>query len=405
MPISKKVKKTIKRPRIRPIPRVLLLVETSRAYGRRIVEGVARYAFEHGPWSIHFEERGFESCPPIWLKEWDGDGIIVRSTNMKLAQVVKATKLPFVELYGNTRVGEAQVRMDSELGTHLILDHFVSHGLRHFAYFTYGQNWWTQIQSDFFCRAVQERGSECHVYKSPVAFRTLPVWHESYRPNVVEWLRSLPRPVGIYAAADLHAIRLLDVCRENNIAVPEEVAIVGVGNDPVLCETVRPTLSSLDLDARRIGYEAARLLAEKMAGKDTREIVEIPPSRVVIRQSTDHMAISDPDVVQAMHFIRDYACSGINVYRVAEEVGLSRRGLERRFQQYVGTTPKAEITRVRIEHAKSLLAYTDQLSERISRKIGFASLAYFTTAFRREVGMTPNAYRRMRRVSRDLRTD
>jgi LacI family transcriptional regulator len=168
---------------------------------------------------------------------------------------------------------------------------------------------------------------------------------------------------------------------------------------------VRPTLSSLDLDARRIGYEAAQLLAQKMAGKDSGEIVQVPPSRVVVRQSTDHMAISDPDVVQAMHFIRDYACSGINVYRVAEEVGLSRRGLERRFQQFLGTTPKEEITKVRIEHAKSLLAHTDQLNERISRKIGFASLAYFTTAFRREVGMTPNAYRRMRRVSREMGND
>jgi LacI family transcriptional regulator len=196
---------------------------------------------------------------------------------------------------------------------------------------------------------------------------------------------------------------LLDVCREINVAVPEEIAILGVGNDPIVCETVRPTLTSLDLDGRRVGYEAAKLLDRKMAGESMEgTLICVPPSHIVIRQSTDYMAINDADVVQAMQFIRDYSCKGINVYRVAEEVGLSRRALERRFQQFLGTTPKEEIMRFRIEYARTLLARTDQLNESIARKCGFASLAYFTTAFRREAGMTPNSYRRMRRVSRDL---
>jgi LacI family transcriptional regulator len=196
-------------------------------------------------------------------------------------------------------------------------------------------------------------------------------------------------------------VRLLDVCRELNIAVPEEVAILGLGNDPVVCDTVHPTLSSIDLNSRLIGYEAARLLDTRMAGKAIDGPIFVAPSHVAVRQSTDLMAIQDSDVAQAVRFIRQSACKGIDVSRVAKEIGLSRSSLEQRFHRYLERTPAAEIMRVRIEHAKMLLSRTDQTVECIARKSGFASAKYFTRAFRREVGTTPSAYRRSQRISRD----
>jgi LacI family transcriptional regulator len=158
----------------------------------------------------------------------------------------------------------------------------------------------------------------------------------------------------------------------------------------------------LDLDARRVGYEAAKLLDRKMSGEQLSDTLHIPPSHVEVRQSTDVTVVDDPDLAQAMRFIREYACTGIDVDRVAEEIGLSRRVLERRFHQYLGSTPKEEIMRIKIEHAKTLLARTDKTIESIVHKSGFNSVIYFTMAFRREAGMTPNAYRRMRRTSREL---
>jgi LacI family transcriptional regulator len=199
----------------------------------------------------------------------------------------------------------------------------------------------------------------------------------------------------------MQALRLLDICRESDIAVPEEMAILSVGNDPVICETTRPTLSSLDLDARRIGYEAARLLDQRMAGKTCEGIIYPPPSHVAVRQSTDLMFVPDADVVQAVRYIREFGCKGIDVPEVARAVGVSRSVLERRFREHLQRTPKSEIMRVRIEHARMLLAQTDKPSEQIARLSGFASAVYFTKAFRREVGMTPRAYRRSRWVSRD----
>jgi LacI family transcriptional regulator len=405
MPLSKSPKNQKSRPpartRLRGIPRVLILVETSRAYGRGIVEGIARYARENGPWLIQFEERGLESSPPEWLKEWRGQGIIVRTINMKLERLLRATRLPLVELHGDPKIGVAQVRTDSLVAGRMVMDHFLNNGLRHFAHFSYGEAWWITPQRERYCFAVEEKGYPCHVYRSTASERNMPVWHERQRPQLIKWLHSLPRPIGIYSAGDLHAARLLDVCRELNIAVPEEMAIMGVGNDPVICDSVFPTLSSLDLDARRVGYEAAILLDQKMSGKQPKETIYIPPSQVVVRQSTDLMVIEDTDVAQAMRFIREYACAGIDVPRVAEEVGVSGSVLERRFRQFLGRTPKAEIMRFQIERAKMLLSQTDKTSISIARQSGFNSLAYFTYAFRSKVGMTPNAYRRMRRISRD----
>jgi LacI family transcriptional regulator len=280
-------------------------------------------------------------------------------------------------------------------------EHFFNRGLRHFAYFSYGIAWWTRLYQEGFRKALDNRGFDCSIYRPSTRERNVMVWNERQLPCVIEWLKSLPRPVGILTPGDLHAARLLNICRGLKIAVPEEIAILGRSNDPVICETMRPTLSSMDLDARQVGYVAAGMLDRMMAGEKTNELILVPPSHVEVRQSTDLMVIEDADVVQAMQYIRDFACTSIDVPRVAEEIGLSRRVLERRFQQYLGRSPKEEIMRIRIETAKMLLARTDQSRENIARRCGFASPTYFSMAFHRLVGMKPQAYRKMRRVSRD----
>jgi LacI family transcriptional regulator len=387
-------------PKPRRTPHVLLLVETSLAYGRGLVEGISRYALEHGPWSVQFEARALDSLPPKWLRNWRGDGIISRTLSLKTARILQETRLPLVEMLGNPRIGVAQVRGDIEMMGQMAAEHFCNNGLRHFGYFTYEGTFFIKEHCSAFCRALGVRGVDCHVYGAPPVREPVSRWDERQRPRVAKWLRSLPRPIGIFTPGDTHAVRLLDICRELGIAVPEEMAILGVGNDLVICETLRPTLSSLDLDARRIGYEAARLLDRKMAGKPANEVILVPPSHIAVRQSTDAVVVNDPDMVQAMRFIRDFACTGIDVARLAEEVGLSLSVLERRFRQHLGRTPKAEIMRIQIDHAKRLLAQTDTNCQTVAKKSGFHSLTYFTCAFRRETGMTPNTYRRAQRLSR-----
>jgi LacI family transcriptional regulator len=315
---------------------------------------------------------------------------------------LRATGRPFIELHGHPRFGGAAVSIDAIAHARLAMDHFLDCGLSRFGFFTLGTYWWIEKHRKAFCEELGQRGFECSVYDSPVFDDELPVWNERQRPKLVRWLRSLERPVGILTIGDLHAVHLMDVCQELGIAVPEDIAILGTGNDPVICETVHPTLSSIDLDARRIGYEAARMLDQKMSGKACEEDMPIAPSHVAVRQSTDIVAIHDADVAHAVRYIRRFACKGIAVACVAHEVGLSRSSLEQRFHRYLERTPAAEIMRVRIEHAKLLLSRTDEKCETIARKSGFASAKYFMMAFRREVGATPAVYRRSRRISRDI---
>lgn len=388
-------------PRKRRIPRVLLLIDTAGAYGRGVVEGIGRYALENGPWSIQFEYRALDSSPPEWLSTWAGDGIIARTGNTAQAKSLLATGRPLVELFGQPRVIEAQVRPDLSAETSVAIEHLLNCGLRLFGYFAYEDVWWIKTHREAYATALRERGFGFHVYDAPRSRHSLPIWRDFRRPDVLRWLRSVPHPIGIVTPGDLHAVRLLDACYEAKIAVPDEIAVLGRGNDAVICETVRPTMSSLDPDPRRIGYEAARLLARKMSGKSAPEIILLPPGGVVARHSTDITVVEDADVAQAMRFVRMNACRRINVPRVAREVGLSRRALELKFREYLGRTPKAEIRRVRIDHAKRLLARTEKTIDAVAHESGHPSTKYFVTVFLREVGSTPSAYRKKHRLSRD----
>ncbi len=384
------------------MPHVLLLIDTAGSCGRGIIEGINRYALENGPWSIRFMYRALDSLPPQWLKEWRWNGIISRTNNQKLAKLLWAGKLPLVELHGYPNIGFVQVQTDFDKEARMAVEHFFDNGLRHFAFFSFGSAWIVDFHQDAFVRAVHGLGYDCHCYRPARSNRCSPVWHESQRSGVIRWLRSLPRPIGIFTPGDVHAMLLSDLCRTIDIPVPEEMAILGLGNDSLICQTVHPTLSSVDMNVQRVGYEAASLLDRMMAGKKEKDIIYVEPSHVAVRQSTDVIAVDDADVAQALHYIRQSACKGIEVSDVVERVGLSRRTLEMRFHRLMGRSPKAEISRIRIEHAKMLLVQTDQTSNRIARNCGFSSLEYFTTAFHRVVGVQPQTYRRMRSIAYDF---
>jgi len=166
------------------------------------------------------------------------------------------TNLPLVELHGDPKIGVSHVKTDILAEAQMVVDYFLNCGLRQFAFFTFGDAWWINLHRDAFCGVLEGRGFKCHSYRPPASDRSVPIWHESQQLGLKAWIRSLPHPVGVLTPGDLHSARLLDVCHELDIAVPEEIAILGLGNDPLICEIVRPTLSSVDVDARRIGYEA-----------------------------------------------------------------------------------------------------------------------------------------------------
>jgi LacI family transcriptional regulator len=195
------------------------------------------------------------------------------------------------------------------------------------------------------------------------------------------------------ACHDLRGLQVLQVCRRIEIAVPDEVSVIGVDNDEILCSLSTPPLSSVAQDTYRIGYEAARLLDEWMAGERPEKGMEIEPLGVITRQSSEGFALTDPLISRAMQFIRDHACDGINVDQILEVVPLSRRMLEHRFKKILGRTPHDEILKLQFERAKQLLTETSLPLTTIAERVGFRHAEYLSVAFKRRFGSPPGEYR------------
>ncbi|MCX7935340.1 MAG: substrate-binding domain-containing protein, partial [Planctomycetota bacterium] len=218
---------------------------------------------------------------------------------------------------------------------------------------------------------------------------------EREKIELLDWLRALGRPAGILAANDVRARKLLDICQSAGIKVPEDVAIVGVDNDPLICLTARPTLSSIALPFERIGYEAAELLDRMMHGEALPEKpIVFPPLGVMARDSTDIVAIEDLVVSRALYFLRQHADKDISMDDVANALGVNRRTLERRFAKQVGRSLHQELTRLRIEISRRLLSETDLPMPDVARRSGLTSATQLSVIFRRETGWTPREYRR-----------
>lgn len=375
--------------RKRSRPHVALIVESSLEYGRGVLRGIARWLREHGPWSLFLEQRELGAALPDWIRDWDGDGIITRSDDPRLQR----TGLPTVGLYDRT---EDRLKLPMILNDNLAVGrmgarHLADRGFRHLAYYGVRRERWSELRLAGAAEAARAAKSSFAVHASGGKW-------EASQERLQRWIISLPRPLGLVAANDLHGLRALDACRRAGLAVPEQVAVVGADDDAEVCELSDPPLSSVAFNPERVGYESATLLDRLMSGGSRpREPLLVPPLGVSTRQSTDILAIDDPDVARAVHYIRRHAFEGITVEDVLEDVPLSRRALEHRFRRRLGRTPKEEIQRLRFEEAKSLLASTDLPIARISDRLGFHQPAYLSGVFKKETGLSPAAYRHRNR--------
>jgi LacI family transcriptional regulator len=369
------------------------MVETSLVYGRRLLRGIIRYLRSHEPWSVFFELRELGASPPDWLKDWRGDGIISRPTNPALAELFRKRKIPVVNLNDvYSGLGLPLIESDNEAVGRLAAEHLLERGFRNFAFCGFSGHAWSEKRHQGFLAGLGTR--ECAVYQSPWGGPNAHPW-EQEQGRIGQWLRGLPRPVGILACNDMRGQHVLDACQRVNLAVPEDVAVIGVDDDELLCELCDPPLSSVVPNPERVGYEAAALLDCLMAGeKPKREEWLIEPLGVTVRQSTDILAIDDAHVAAAVRYIREHACNGATVQDVLDHVPLSRTILERRFRQYLGRSPQAEIRAVQLKRVKQLLVETDLQLERIAELAGYEHPEYLSVVFKRETGQTPGHYRR-----------
>jgi LacI family transcriptional regulator len=382
-------------PRPRPTSsrrkQVALLIETSNAYARGLLQGVVHYIREHQPWSFHLMEQGRGDDPPEWLKRWSGDGIIARIETPRIARAVVQAGVPAVDVSAARLVPELPwVETDDEQIARLAAEHLLERGFKHFGFCGDARFNWSVWREKHFCARVAAAGLAVHRYEPAGEAGDVAAQATDLR----RWLRELPKPVGVMACYDIRGQQVLDACRSAGLAVPGEVAVVGVDNDELLCDLASPPLSSVIPNAHRTGYEAAALLDRMMAGKRVPPVARlIAPLGVAARQSTDVLAVDDREVARAVQFIREHACDGINVGDVLRAVPLSRRVLEQRFQRMLGRTPREEILQVRLARVKQLLGETDLPLYLIAERTGFEHVEYLSVVFKRETALTPSAFR------------
>jgi len=387
-------------------PRVALLIESSRAYGRGILAGIAKYIRQQGHWIISVQEQSLCDQLPPWLQTWEGDGLITRIENRALAGCIERLGVPAVYVRNVAPGSKApSIVTDNVAVSRMAFEHLQERGFRHFAFCGFNGADYSDERRDGFAGAVSRAGLRCHIF-GPVTpgteLNTAAYEAGGLRDGeqVTRWLQKLPKPVGLMACNDMRGRQVLDACRASNVAVPEDVAVIGVDNEEVLCELSDPPLSSVVPNTERIGYEAAAQLARMIAGERGRpQQVLVAPIAVVTRRSTDVLAIEDRQVAAAARFISEHACEGIDMSDVLQAVPMSRSTLERRYRKVTGRSPKHDILRYRLGRAKQLLAETDFPVALIAEKIGFDHTEYLNVIFKKKIGLTPVQFRSRSRMA------
>ena len=377
-------------------PRVALLIETSNRYARDLLHGIHDWVSANERWSIRLAAPARHASVAEWLRGWHGDGVIARVDSDAIAAALKRTRLPVVDVSAERRVSEfPRISINNQAVARLAADHLLSKRFPNYAFCGDARYLWSRERGAAFRRLLSERGAAC-VEFSPLSAPGRRRDRVTGIKALTRWLKSLPKPVAVFACYDPRAHEVIEACHQAGLSVPNDVAVLGVDDDELICEFCDPPLSSVLPNARRTGFEAAALLARLMSGHAPDHVPSpgIDPVRVVERRSTEADAVADRHVVAALRFIREHACDGIDVSDVLRTVPVSRTLLERKFGRLVGESPHRLIKRRQVERVCQLLAESDMPIAMVADVTGFESASYLSAVFRRELGETPRAYRK-----------
>ena len=386
------------------IPQVAILLDSCHETSRGMLRGIFEYVRLYGPWGLNIVTGGVLEQKLPDFRFWKGSGVIANSYSRKMADAIVAARLPTVIFDLSDEWQEAwyamshacQVQCDSVATGRMAADYFIRKGFTRFAYVgeASGLNW-SNWRKGAFVGHLGEGGFSGHVY--PGSAYGPEEW-ELERKQMIRWLKKLPKPIAIFAAHDARARQVLDACLAAGVHVPYEAAVLSVDNDPLICETCIPSLSSIRLDVEAAGYAAAELLDQRMFGalkhhQGQKETKTYPPLEVVSRLSTQTIHVNDKLVIAALEFIRINAGLNIRVSDVAGHARVSPRWLEKRFNCVLERSVIEEIKRVRMETVLRLVTQTRQPFDQIARKCGFASVNHLRKLFREEKGQTMSACR------------
>jgi len=381
-------------------PKIAVALPDSKPWGiTRFFNGVNEYAHEHH-WlltSCPVNPESAEDFPLEWsrLKSWKVDGIILQANDFKQSEQLRKWSIPMVNI-GEDLGADCKIprvaQNNPQVGR-IAAEHLIGLGLKNLAYHGVQGRWYSDERMQGFKLAAGEAHLKINTFCLPHMTRDA-LWNERYEP-IKRWLKTLPLPAGVFAVHDYRALIVLSACREIGLRVPEDIAVIGSDNDLMVCEFSTPTLTSVCVNAYRMGFESARLLHQLMQGKvPLPDPVLIDPSEVAARTSTDVLHIDDPAVKKAVTYMRHYFAESFKMDQVAEVAGVSRRLLEMRFRAERKTSPAEFLVQLRIQKAKALLATHNRHSaEEIARVCGFGTGKNLRAAFQRIHKASPNDFR------------
>ena len=381
-------------------PKIALALPDSKPWGiTSFFNGVNDYADRH-KWLLTacpVNPESGDDFPLDWsrLKSWHIDGIILQANDLKRSELLSKWRIPMVNIgedLGSHCKIPTLAQNNQRIGR-LAAEHLIGLGLKNLAYHGVRGRWYSDERLQGFKQAAKEANLEVKSFCLPHMTRDA-LWNERYEP-IKRWLKTLPLPVGLFAVHDYRALIVLSACREIGLRVPEDVAVIGSDNDLMVCEFSTPTLTSVCVNAYRMGYEAASLLDQLMYGKPPpREPILIDPSCVAARASTDVLHVDDPVVKRAVQFMQQNFSKAFKMNAVAEAVDISRRLLEIRFRVKQKTSPAMFLVNLRLQKAKAMLAARDRKpTEEIARACGFGTGKNLRAAFRRILNASPSDFR------------
>ena len=389
--------------------RVILHINTARKYGRGLLTGIGRYARLRGTWQFYRslpryvtavnrreEMMRVHDWRPTGGIVWDSERIgellslgipLVVSPNVVVSKHYRDLFEAFPQIGSNC---EAIGKMGAE--------YFLDRGFRHFGFCGFRRAPWAQRRASAFAQRIAEAGYDTDVFPlrgAPKAKRL-----QEATDHIVEWIRSLPKPLAVMACNDDRAFNVVDACRRAGCLIPEEVAVLGVDDEEEACEVFTPPLSSICLNATMAGFRAAEVLEAMMTGKtvpQTKWKIPVEPMYVVTRRSTDVMAIEDRVVAEAVNYVEQQVYAPIQVEDVVRKVSLSRRNLELRFRKALGRSVYAHIRKTKVNRITEVLLSTQTSIQEIAKAFGYPDAHNMSRFFKKETGLSLSEYRRKHR--------
>jgi len=379
-----------------PPLRIAVYLSLATEHGRGILRGIARFFHQRPEVTVlkFSDPRAYDAAS---LRRLKPDGIIARVATRRNETVLASLGLPVVNVSGQIPTPRMPlINTDDLRAGELALRHLHGRAYRHFAYCGNTTHLGSVLRYRGFCQEARRLGMTAPIprHNLPQGDQNAP-YSDATQARLAEWLRTLPRPVGILGFTDRVALELDEACARIGRRVPEDVAILGVGNDLTRVEFAHVALSSIQLNTRQIGILAAETLQAMLDGKQVSpgEIL-VSPQKIVTRRSTDRFAVDDEVVAQALDHMREHVGNTIYVDEVARAAGVTRRVLELRFRAALGTSVYAEAQRLHFERALELMAEPGLTLGEIAYASGFESPSVFASAFRRRHGVTPSVCRR-----------